>query len=88
MRALQSNVKANVDEDFLTADNVYCKRQNYKGWCGPVKVLGKQSQCVLISLRGTFYRMQPCYMMKINNKKQETKNWEPQRKNIKIYQMR
>lgn len=40
MRALQSNVKANLDEDFLTVDNVYCKRQNCKGWCGPVKVLG------------------------------------------------
>ena len=47
-------------------DSVYYRRQNYKGWYGPAKVLGKEGQCVLIRYRGAFYRMHLCHLMKLN----------------------
>ena len=41
-----SNAKTYADEYFGTGGNVYYKRQNYKGWYGSNKVLGKESQYV------------------------------------------
>ena len=34
-RALRSNVRTYVDEEFVTGDTVYKRRQNFKGWHGP-----------------------------------------------------
>ena len=40
----------------MTSNIVYYRRQNYKGWHGPARILGKEGQCVLIRYGGTFYR--------------------------------
>lgn len=70
---------------FLTGDNVYYGRQNYKGWHGSAKVLDKECLNLLIRFGGAFYRMYPWHLMKVNNKK--PKNLKST-KNIKIYQMK
>ncbi|GAB1599998.1 hypothetical protein Ahia01_000277300 [Argonauta hians] len=75
-RALRCNVRHYADEEFETGDSVYYKRQNYKGWRGPAKVLGKEGQCVLIRHGGAFYRMHPCHLMKVNQDFGTSKNKE------------
>ena len=57
-RALRSNVKTYADEEFVTGNTVYYRRQNCKGWHGLAKVLGKEGQCELIRYGDVFYRMQ------------------------------
>ena len=57
LRALRSNVRTYVNEGFMSGDSVFYGRQNYKGWCGPVNLLGMKGQCVLIRHRNTFSRM-------------------------------
>ena len=47
-RALRSHVRSYAAERFVTSESIYYLRQNYKGWCGPAKVLGKEDQCLLI----------------------------------------
>ena len=60
----------------MTGDDVYYRRQNCKGWCGPAKVLGKEGQCVLIKHGGTFYRMDPCHLMEVNKEFGSPRNKE------------
>ena len=65
---LRHNVRTYMDEEFVTGDTVYYRRQICKGWHGPAKVSGKEGQFLLIRHSGAFYRMQPCHLMKANNK--------------------
>ena len=64
-RALRSNVRTYVNEEFVTDDSYY-RRQNCKGWHSPAKILGKDGQCVLIRHSGAFYKMHPYHLMKAN----------------------
>ena len=64
---LQSDIRTCAAKRFVTGDSVYNRRQNYKNWYGPAKVLGKEGQCVLIRHGGTFYRMYLCHSMKVNS---------------------
>ena len=50
----------------LTGNTVDYRRQNWKGWHDPAKVLGKEGQCVLIRHGRAFNRMHPCHLMKAN----------------------
>lgn len=76
-RALRSNVRTYADEDYATGDQIYYRRQGFKGWRGPAKVLGREGQFVLIRHGGAFYRMHPCQLMKVNkNNEKRTKKAE------------
>ena len=79
-RALRFDVRTYVDEEFVTGDTVYYRRQNWKGSHSPAKVLGQEGQCVLIRHVGTFYRMHPSHLMKANKefgslRKEGNKEW-------------
>lgn len=75
-RALRYNVRTYADEGFVTGDCVYYRRQNYNGWRGPAKVLGKEGQYVLIRHGGAFFRMHPCHLMKVDKELQNPRNEE------------
>lgn len=75
-RALRYNVRTYADEGFVTGDCVYYRRQNYNGWHGPAKVLGKEGQCVLIRHGGAFFRMHPCHLMEVDKELQSPRNEE------------
>ena len=73
-RALRSNVRTYADEEFVTGDNVYYRRQNCKGWHSPAKIFGKESQCVLIRHGGVLYRI--CLLMKVSKEFGSPRNEE------------
>ena len=63
-RALLKNVRTYSEVDFQSGEKVYFKRKNLKGWKGPGKVLGKESNFVLIRYEAAYYRCHPCDLMK------------------------
>ena len=63
-RALKSKVRTYCDVNFEMGDKVLYKRQNYKGWKGPAKVIGIDNQMILIRHGGIMYRCHPCHLMK------------------------
>ena len=63
-RAWRSNVRMYADEEFVMGDIVYYRRQKFKEWHCPAKVLGEESQCVLIRHGKAFYRIHLCHLVK------------------------
>ena len=47
-------------------EKVYFKRRKTKGCSGPAKVLGKESNFVLIRHGSAFYRCHPCQLLRVN----------------------
>ena len=66
-KALKHNVRTYSEVDFQSGDKVYYKRRKTKGWKGPAKVLGKESNFVLIRQGSSYYRCHPCQLMKISD---------------------
>ena len=66
-RALRHNVRTYVEVEFSPGEKVYYKRRTVKGWKGPAKVVGKETNFVLIRHGASYYRCHPCQLMKINS---------------------
>ena len=65
MKALRHKVRTFAEEDFCSGDKVfYQARRGRKGWRGPAKVLGKESNFVLIRHGDAYYRCHPCQLLK------------------------
>ena len=71
-RALKHNIRTYSEVDFLPGEKVYFKRNKVKGWKGPAKVLGKESNFVLIRHGSAYYRCHPCHMKKVNEEHSES----------------
>ena len=56
---------------YITGDSVYYKHMDSREWHKPAKVLGQDSQQVLIKNGSTYIRVQPCCLQLIN---QNSKN--------------
>ena len=59
-RALKHNVSSANHVKYLTGDSVYYKRNDSKKWKGPGKVIGMDSQQILIKHGGIYVRVHPC----------------------------
>ena len=68
-RALKYNVRTYSEVDFQPGERVYYKRRKDKGWRsrGPAKVLGKETNFVLIRHGSAYFRCHPCQLMKLND---------------------
>ena len=62
-RAMRHNMKPNSTCKFVTGDSVYYKRMDCKKWKGPGKVIGQESQQILIKHGGIYVRVHPCRVM-------------------------
>ena len=62
-RALRHNVSSANHVRYITGDVVFYKRNNSKQWKGPGKVIGQESQQVLIKHGGIYVRVHPCRVM-------------------------
>ena len=66
-RALNRQTRTYSDKPFVSGDEVYYKREQHSKWQGPAKVLGKDSNQVLIK-HGSFYiRVHPCRLLHIQD---------------------
>ena len=62
-RALAHNVRRSSANKFFSGDLVYYKRNDSKKWKGPGKVIGQDSQQVLIKHGSAYVRVHPCRIM-------------------------
>ena len=53
--------------DFQPEERVYYKHRKDKGWRGPAKVLGKETNFALICYGSAYFRCHPCQLMKLND---------------------
>ena len=67
-RALKHNVRTYSEVIFHPGEEVYYKNRNDKKWKGPAKVLGKESNFVLIRNGASYFRCHPCNLIKVNPK--------------------
>ena len=66
MKSLRHKVRTYAEEEFKSGDKVlYLARRGRKGWRGPAKVLGKESNFVLIRHGDAYYRCHPCQLTKV-----------------------
>ena len=65
-RALRHNVRTYAEEIFNPGEKVYFRCRNDKWWRGPAKVLGKESNFVLIRQGASYFRCHPCNLIKVN----------------------
>ena len=75
-RALRHNVRTYSEVDFQPGEKVFYKRRQTKEWRGPAKVLGKESNFVLIRHGSTYYRCHPCQLMKDKSNNEVKSNKE------------
>ena len=66
-RALRYNVCTYSEVNFQPGDRVYYKRRKDKEWKGPAKVLGKETNFILIRHGSAYFRCYPCQLMKLND---------------------
>ena len=59
-RALKHNIRPTNNQKFVSGDIVYYKRNNERKWKGPAKVLGTDSQQVLLKHGGIYVRVHSC----------------------------
>ena len=62
-RALKHNLRTSNDQNYVTGDVVFYKRNDSKKWKGPAKVLGTDSQQVLLKHGGIYVRVHKCRLM-------------------------
>ena len=79
-RALKHNVRTYSEVSFSPGEEVYYKSRNDKRWKGPAKVLGKESNFVLIRNGASYFRCHPCNLIKVNPEENEDK--EKSQKNV------
>ena len=74
-RALNRQTRTYGDKPFLIGDDVFYKRNQSSRWQGPAKVLGKDSNQVLIKHGSSYLRVHPCRLL---HKKEASDNSEQQ----------
>jgi len=63
-RAMRGRVYAGTHQRFFSGDVIYYKKNGYKGWFGPGKVLGQDGAQVLVkSGARTLIKLHPCKMI-------------------------
>ena len=62
-RALRHNIRPSSNNKFLTGDSVFYKRNDERQWRGPGKVIGTDSQQVLIKHGSIYVRVHPCRIL-------------------------
>ena len=62
-RALRHNRRPHSDNKFYNGDVVYYKRKDCRKWKGPGRVIGHESQQVLVKHGGCYVRVHPCRLM-------------------------
>ena len=62
-RALRHNIRPSSNNKFLTGNSVYYKRNYAKQWKGPGKVIGTDSQQILIKHDSVYVRVHPCRIL-------------------------
>ena len=62
-RALNRQTRSYSDRLFVTGDDVFYKRDQSSRWQGPAKVLGKDSNQVLIKHGSSYLRVHPCRLL-------------------------
>ena len=62
-RALRHNMTSSSNQKFFNGDTVYFKRMDCRKWKGPGKVIGHDSQQILIKHGGTYVRVHLCRVM-------------------------
>ena len=62
-RALRHNIRPSSKNKFLTGDTVYYKRNDSKKWKGPGKVIGHDSQQILVKHGSVYVRVHPCRLL-------------------------
>ena len=62
-RALKHNLRTTNNHKYVSGDIVFYKRNDAKKWKGPAKVLGTDSQQVLLKHGGSYVRVHSCRVM-------------------------
>ena len=62
-RALKHNLRTTNNHKYVSGDIVFYKRNDTKKWKGPAKVLGTDSQQVLLKHGGSYVRVHSCRVM-------------------------
>ena len=62
-RALNRQTRTYSDKEFVNGDDVFYKREASSRWQGPAKVLGKDSNQVLIKHGSSYLRVHPCRLL-------------------------
>ena len=62
-RALNKQTRTYADKPFLAGDDVFFKRDQSSRWQGPAKVLGKDSNQILIKHGSSYLRVHPCRLL-------------------------
>ena len=62
-RALRHNIRTTNDHRYVSGDIVFYKRKDSKKWKGPARVLGTDSQQVLLKHGGIYVRVHSCRVM-------------------------
>ena len=62
-RALNRQTRTYSDQNFMNGDEVFYKREASSRWQGPAKVLGKDSNQVLVKHGSSYLRVHPCRLI-------------------------
>ena len=62
-RALKHNIRPSSHNKYFVGDSVYYKRNDSKKWKGPGRVIGHDSQQILVKHGGTYVRVHPCRVL-------------------------
>ena len=76
--ALQRQTRDVTTKVFNSGDHVYYKRPDHKEWRGPGVILGLDGSChVLVQHGGSYVRVSPCHLRKVQDDKICSKNIDP-----------
>ena len=64
-RALRHKVRSFSDNRYENGEKVFYKHVGFKGWRGPVTVIGEEGKIVLVRHGTAYYRCHPCHLMKV-----------------------
>ena len=68
-RALNKNIRTSGDIKYVNGDSVYFRKNKENKWKGPASVIGQDGQLVLVKLQSSWYRVHPCNLQLIPEKK-------------------
>ena len=71
-RALRCKTRTYSDCVFQNGEKVFYRRKGFKGWKGPARVLGQEGKTVLLRHGTSYYRCDPCQLMKVANVSEDT----------------
>ena len=73
-KALRHNIRTYAEVNYSPGDKVFYKRRKDKKWQGPAKVLGKETNFVLIRHGAAFYRCHPCQLRLVSGSSGNSQN--------------